>query len=97
MHSSAPPGYRTQSEDTSYEVERLLFEHWRSLDPSEKAALVSRASLALHQLCLAGLAHRLPTAGQRELELRAMALKYGKETVRRLLGIAVPEEDERIP
>lgn len=32
-----PPGYRTQSEDTSHEVERLLIEAYRRMPASEKA------------------------------------------------------------
>lgn len=92
-----PPGYRTQSEDTSYAAERLLFEHWSSMTLDEKAALVARASRDLHTLCLAGLKHRLPEASPRELEIRAMALKYGKELVQRVLGIDVPDESVRIP
>ena len=95
--SPAPPGYVTQSADTSYEVEQLLFERWRTMSLDEKAALVARASRDLHTLCLAGLKHRLPDASPRELELRAMALKYGKELVRRTFGLDVPDESVRIP
>ncbi|NOT30152.1 MAG: hypothetical protein HOP15_06875 [Planctomycetes bacterium] len=97
MSSEAPPGYRTQSEDTTYAAERILFERWRTLRLDEKAALVARASRDLHTLCLAGLKHRLPEASARELEIRAMALKYGKELVQRVLGIDVPDESVRIP
>jgi hypothetical protein len=92
-----PPGYVTQSEDTSYEVELRLFERWRSMPLDEKAALIARTSRDLHTLCLAGLRQRLPMASERELELRAMALKYGKELVRRTLGVDVPDESSRIP
>jgi len=91
-----PPGYLTQSADTSYEIERQLFEHWRSMAVDEKAALIARASRDLHTLCLAGLRHRLPMASERELEIRAMALKYGKDLVRRTLGVDVPDEGVRI-
>lgn len=97
MSAEPPPGYCTQSPDTSYAAEQLLFERWRSLPMDEKAALVDQASRDLHTLCLAGLRHRLPEAGEHELELRAMALKYGKELVRRTLGIDVPDERVRIP
>lgn len=90
-----PPGSRTQSEDTAHEVEQKLSEHWRSMDPAEKAALVGEASVALHELSLAGLEQRLPDASRRELELRLLALLYGKEMVRTLLGIEVPEESVR--
>jgi hypothetical protein len=92
-----PPGYRTQSEDTSYAAELVLFERWRGMSLDEKAALVAESSRDLHTLCLAGLRHRLPQASARELEIRAMALKYGKEIVQRVLGIDVPDESVRIP
>ncbi len=97
MSSERPPGYRTQSEDTSYEAERILFERWGSMPLDEKAALVARASRDLHTLCLAGLRHRIPEASAHELEIRAMALKYGRELVHRVLGIEVPDEGVRIP
>jgi hypothetical protein len=97
VSATPPPGYRTQSEDTSYETEQMLFERWRSMDPSEKAALVGAASIALQDLTMSGLEQRLPQASRRELELRAMALRYGKELVRQLLGVDVPDESARIP
>ncbi len=97
MSTTPPPGYRTQSEDTSYEVEQMLFARWRSMDLDAKAALVAQASRDLHRLCVAGLAHRLPEASPRELELRARALEYGKDLVRRVLGVDVPDEGVRIP
>ena len=73
----------------------MLFERWRSMDPTEKAALIGDASEALLELSLAGLEQRLPDASRRELELRAVALRYGKEIVRDLLGVEVPDESVR--
>jgi hypothetical protein len=96
VSATPPPGYRTQSEDTSYEVEQMLFERWRSMDPAEKAVLVGAASVALQDLTMAGLEQRLPEASRRELELRALALMYGKEVVHDLLGVDVPDESVRI-
>jgi hypothetical protein len=63
----------------------------------EKAARVAQASRDLHTLCLAGLRHRLPLASEREIQTRATALKYGKDLVRRTLGVDVPDEGVRIP
>jgi len=73
----------------------MLFERWRTMSSAEKAELVGHASVALQELSLAGLEQRLPGASQRELELRALALRYGKETVRALLGVEVPDESVR--
>lgn len=97
MSPSPPSGYRTQSEDTSYEAELVLLARWRALSPDEKAALTNRASSDLRCLTLAGLRHRLPDAGESELQARALAQCYGKDLVRRLLGIDVPDESVRIP
>lgn len=95
--ASPPSGYRTQSEDTSYEAELVLLERWRALRPDEKAALANQASSDLRRLTLAGLRHRLPGASESELQARVLALCYGKDLVRRLLGIDVPDENVRIP
>jgi hypothetical protein len=95
VDATPPPGYRTQSEDTSYAAERLLFERWAAMSLHEKAMLVDQASRDLHELCVAGLRHRMPEASDYELEIRAMALKYGAELVRRPVGIDVPPEDVR--
>ncbi len=73
------PGYRTQSPDTDEWAERMLFDHWRRMQPHEKAALVTQLSEALHRLTLAGLADRFPDADANELEDRALALRYGDE------------------
>jgi hypothetical protein len=62
VSAERPPGYRTQSEDTSYAAERVLVERWRSMGLDEKAALTALASRDLHTLCVAGLKHRLPAA-----------------------------------
>ena len=65
------------------------------MDPSEKAGLIGEASVALRELSMAGLEQRLPGASRRELELRALALLYGKELVRDLIGVEVPDESVR--
>jgi hypothetical protein len=88
--SEAPPGYRTQSEDTSYWAERLWFEHLRTLDPRESAALVGSACRMLDELLLAGLRREHPDAGEDELEWRVAARKYGPELVERFTGRTLP-------
>jgi hypothetical protein len=93
---SPPTGYRLQSEDTSYETELLLIERWRSMTPDEKAALTAQASRDLRNLTLAGLRQRIPEASERELGIRFAALAYGRDLVRRVMGIEVPPEDVRI-
>ncbi|MEZ5977270.1 MAG: hypothetical protein R3F34_03530 [Planctomycetota bacterium] len=92
---SPPPGYRTQSEDTSYAAERLLFERWSTMRPSEKVQLVGEMSDAIRQMARVGLRRRFPEACAREIELRLVAQLYGRDLVRRLMGIDVPDEDVR--
>jgi hypothetical protein len=84
--ADAPPGYRTQSEDTSYEVEQLLFERWRTMDPGEKAQLVGEASVALRELAVAGLIQRLADVDRAELERRTLELLYGADVARLVFG-----------
>jgi hypothetical protein len=82
--SHPPPGYRTQSPDTSYWAERLLFDHWRGLAPREKAEIVSALCRMTHRLSLIGLRQRHPHADEEELELRAAAQRLGRDVVERV-------------
>lgn len=50
MSSEAPPGYVTQSPDTSYEAELRQIAIWRTMTPRQKLAIVDelrRGALAL--------------------------------------------------
>ncbi len=78
-----PASSRTQSRDTAPWAERMLIEHWRSMLPWEKAALVSELSGALHRLSVAGLEARFPNAGPEEIERRAARLRLGPELMAR--------------
>ena len=78
-----PATYRTQSRDTDPWAERMLLEHWRSMVPWEKAALVSELSRSLHRLSVAGLEARFPNAGPEEIERRATRLRLGPELMAR--------------
>lgn len=79
-------GYRLQSDDSSYAAERAQFEHWAGMDEAAKAravrSLVSRAS----RLQERGLREIHPQADEREIFLRAAALRLGSENVRRWTG-----------
>ena len=41
----AADGYRTQSEDTSREIEQMLIARWRAMTPEEKLAEIDDACL----------------------------------------------------
>jgi hypothetical protein len=89
-YGQAPPGYRTQSEDTSYAAERLMFDRLRGLGSVETARWIDSACRMMDELLLAGLRRQFPGAGAEELELRAAVQKYGAELVERLTGRTPP-------
>jgi len=87
MGSQRPPaGYRTQSEDTTYSVEQILFERWRRMEASEKLDLVRRLVRATHELSLIGLRERWPDASEAELRLRVAAPHLGRALTRSVFG-----------
>ena len=94
--ATPPPGYRTQSRDTTYAAERFLIERYRELAPHQRLALLTQLVRAAHELSLAGLRMRYPEANARELELRAAAVRIGRDLVRKATGVAVPRGNERI-
>ena len=81
-----PPGYRTQSRDTSREAEERQLAHWRALTPAQKARVFSEMMLATQQLARAGIESRHPGAREQEIRLRLMALRLDRETMIRFFG-----------
>jgi hypothetical protein len=79
-----PP--RTQSRDTSAEIERRQIEAWRAMNPAQKLAIVSQLTLACEELARAGIRERHPNATGREIELRLGALRLGRDTMIRVFG-----------
>lgn len=86
MHTAPPAGYRTQPEDTEYEIERRLIEAYRRMPSWEKARRVGEMVRALDQLALAGIATRHPHAGARERQLRLAALRLGRDVMVQAFG-----------
>ena len=83
---STPPGYRIQSEDTSFEIERILIEAYRRMPPWEKARRASDMTLAIEALALAGTRERHPTASDRECHLRVASLRLDRDTMTQAFG-----------
>lgn len=77
--SAGGDGPVTQSPDTAPDVEALLVEAQRRLPPHLKWRQVCEAIAADDAHALAGLRLRHPGADERELRLRLVALKYGRE------------------
>lgn len=76
-----PSGYRTQSPDTSFDVERILIEAYRRMSPWEKAQRIAELVQAVDTLALAGIRDRYPEASERECRLRLAALRLDRETM----------------
>jgi hypothetical protein len=69
--------------DTSADVERLQIERWRQMSPAEKAAIITGLTQAAHDLALAGVRQRYPTATPREHFLRLAVLLLGPDLARK--------------
>ena len=72
--SEGVSGYRTQSADTSPEVEEFLFSHWRSLESWQKFELIFDQTAAAETVCLSGIRRRYPDATEREPGRRRLRL-----------------------
>ena len=77
---------RTQSRDTTVEIERRQIEAWRAMSPARKLAIVSQLTLAAEELARAGIRERHPKATEREIELRLGALRLDRDTMIRVFG-----------
>ena len=81
-----PEGYRTQSLDTPYEVERQQIDLLRDLPVWRKAEILSSLCRGVQELALAGIRSRYPNADERELFLRLAARRLDRETMVRVYG-----------
>jgi hypothetical protein len=84
--SHPPPGYRTQSPDTSYEAEQVQFEILRRMGPEGRAALMQSLNRAVLRLARAGIRARHPDASEREIFLRMAALRLDRDMMIRVYG-----------
>jgi hypothetical protein len=84
--SEPPPGYRTQSEDTSYAIERRLFERWREMAPHEKAGLIADLHDAVSGLVRSGVIEHHPRADEEEIRMRILVALVGADLVERACG-----------
>jgi len=85
-------GYRPQSDDTDPKVDRMIFEHLRTLTPLQRAERITEACRAAEQCTIAGLRLRYPDADEAELRFRAGALRLGEELVLRAYGWDMAEK-----
>lgn len=77
---------RLQSADSTAAAERLQFEAWAAESPAARARAVRRLIARALALQSRGLRALHPTASEREIFLRAAALRLGADAVRRWTG-----------
>lgn len=82
----APPGYRTQSPDTSFAAEQILIAAYRRMTPAEKARRIAETCETVEQLATAGIRSRYPHADAREVRLRLGALRLGRALMVEVFG-----------
>lgn len=78
--------YKTQSEDTSYEIERKLIEADQRLSPWEKAERFSELCRFSKHLAMMGIYQRHPNASEEEIRMRLNALFFDRETMIHVFG-----------
>ena len=78
--------YRTQSEDTPIEIERIQIEIWRKQSPARKLELLRSMVQGIQRLQLAEIRRRHPNANERELKMRLASRRLSPELMRRVYG-----------
>lgn len=76
-----PPGYKTQSPDTTPQVERFLFDRLRAMPISQKARQLREINATVELLAIAGIRRRHPGATDQEIRIRLAALRLDRETM----------------
>lgn len=65
--------------DTPAEVRVMMVERWRRMTPTEKLSQVAELNHATDQLAAAGVRYRHPAADERDVALRVIALRLGRD------------------
>jgi hypothetical protein len=86
LRKDPPPGYVMQSRDTEYWAEEAQFEHWRGMEPVDKAEIVSGLCRAVFEAHMIGLREAHPDVSEHELLLRSASLRYGRDFVKEWTG-----------
>ena len=71
--------YKTQSPDTSPEMEKLLFELLRQKTPAERFQMANDITEAAIDLWRAGVMKRHPDWSEQEVSLHWVEVHYGRE------------------
>ncbi len=81
-----PPGYKTQSEDTSYDAEQFLFAAYRHMPPWEKIRHIVEDARYSDELARLSLLRKFPDADEQELRLRSGERRFDRQTMIRVFG-----------
>ncbi|MBI2900843.1 MAG: hypothetical protein HYY17_11720 [Planctomycetes bacterium] len=84
--SMVPPGYRTQSPDTSFEAEQILFEGYRRMTPAERIHRACELEEMGRRISLAALRKRYPGESDRDLALRLASFAICPADLRAAFG-----------
>jgi hypothetical protein len=76
--------YKTQSSDTSPEMEKLLFELLRQKTPAERFQMTNDITEAAIDLWRAGVVKRHPEWSEQEVSLHWVEAHYGSEWAERI-------------
>jgi hypothetical protein len=82
---------RTQSPDTSPDVERVLIELLRRAPGWRRLQLADRMSATVRGLCVAGLRSRHPKASAAEVRRRFADIHLGPELATKVFGPPPPD------
>lgn len=78
--------YRSQSSDTHPDVDRMQFEVFARMSPSEKCARVLALIAMARSLTEQGIRERHPRASEREVFLRVISTWLDRDTMIRAYG-----------
>ena len=77
---------RTQSRDTTPEVERILIEGWRAMAPARKLEVMAAMRRLVEPMALAGIREKHPEETGREHRLRLTSRWMPADLMRRAFG-----------
>jgi hypothetical protein len=86
VEQQPPDEYVTQSRDTSYEAEHLIFERLAALTPEARLERLIALNRSARSLARAGVLLRHPHATEDEIFLRLSALRLPREVLIALRG-----------
>ncbi len=84
--STIPPGYVSQSLDTSPDVDLRLFDRLHDMTPAQKIKHLDAAIHFAEEIAMAGIRARYPNASPEEVRLRLFSQRLDRSTMLRLYG-----------